>query len=237
MVLDRGSMLVHDFNMDPVNHRVRVAALRRERMHSRLLEAGLSVLGQIKDEAAVIDEVIRKADVSRGTFYNYFENADHLLKSIADETGTELMAVTTPIVLSRDDPAERISTGIRSWISLVGQHPHLAPFFRRAGLHILANERVRTDLPRDLAIGMKAGRFSVTELELAFVLVAGTVLAAINTMAIGPAPKTFGSKLAERVLMSLGVEASEAKLISRAKILTPKLAQESLIVRSQLVEP
>lgn len=234
-LLDRGPILGHVLTMDPVNHRVRVAALRRERMHSRLLEAGLSVLGQANDEAAVIDEVIRRADVSRGTFYNYFENADHLLRSIADETGTELMAVTTPIVLSRDDPAERISTGIRSWISLVGQHPHLAPFFRRAGLHILANERVRTDLPRDLILGMKTRRFTISDLELGFVLVAGTVLAAINTMAVGPAPRTYGSKLAERVLMSLGIEGSEARLISRAKITRAKLMQESLIVRSQLV--
>jgi AcrR family transcriptional regulator len=204
-------------------------------MRSRLLEAGLSVLGQTKDEAAVIDEVIRRAHVSRGTFYNYFENADHLLRSIADEAGTELMAVTTPIVLSRDDPAERISTGIRLWILLVGQHPHLAPFFRHAGLHVLANDRVRTDLPRDLVLGMQSRRFTIQDLELGFVLVAGTVLAAINTMAVGPAPRTYGSKLAERVLMSLGIEASEAKSISRATIMSPKLPQESLIVRSQFV--
>jgi AcrR family transcriptional regulator len=222
--------------MDHSNHRVRVGAFRRERMRSRLLEAGLSVLGQAEDKSVVIDEVIRRAKVSRGTFYNYFDNAEHLLRLIADEAGTELMAVTTPIVLSSDDPAERVSTGIRSWISLVEQYPNLAPFFRRAGLYILANERVRSDLPRDLALGMKAGRFTVEELELAFVLVAGTVLAAINTMAVGSAPKSYGSKLAERVLMSLGVEAKEAKFISRAKITKPKLQQDSLIVRAHLIE-
>jgi AcrR family transcriptional regulator len=228
-------MLVHDSTVDQVDHRVRVAALRRERMRSRLLEAGLSVLGQTEDEAAVIDEAIRRAKVSRGTFYNYFENADHLMRSIADEAGTELMAVTTPIVVLWEDPAERISTGIRAWISLVRQHPHLAPFFRRAGLHILANDRVRTDLPRDLVMGMKTRRFTIQDVELGFVLVAGTVLAAINTMAVGTTPRTYGSKLAERVLMSLGIEASEAKSISCAKIMRPKLPPESLIVRSQLV--
>jgi len=228
-------MRVHDTPVDQVNHRVRVAALRRERMRSRLLEAGLTVLGQAEDAAAVIDEVIRPAEVSRGTFYNYFDNADDLMRSVADEAGTELMAVTTPIVLSSDDPADRVSTGIRSWISLVEKYPTLASFFRRAGLYILANERVRSDLPRDLVLGMEADRFTVTELEIAFVLVAGTVLAAINTMAVGPAPKAYGSKLAERVLMSLGVDATEARSISRAKITKPKLRQDSLIVRSQLV--
>jgi TetR/AcrR family transcriptional regulator, ethionamide resistance regulator len=233
--VDAGASLMHDSAMGQVNHRVRVAALRRERMRSRLLEAGLSILGQADDEPAIIDEVISRAQVSRGTFYNYFDNADDLLRSIADEAGTELMAVTTPIVVAHDDPAERISTGVRAWISLVEQYPHLAPFFRRAGLYILENDRVRSDLPRDLLMGMKAGRFTIRELELGFVLVAGTVLAAINTMAVGPAPRTYGSKLAERVLMSLGVDAADAKIISRAKIARPKLQGDSLIVRSKSV--
>jgi hypothetical protein len=82
---------------------------------------------------------------------------------------------------------------------------------------------------------MKSKRFTIQDLELGFVLVAGTVLAAINTMAVGQAPRTYGSKLAERVLMSLGIEASEAKSISSATIAKPKLPQESLIVRSQLI--
>lgn len=206
--------------------------MRRERMRERLLEAALLVFGSEGADAGVIDEVIRQAGVSRGTFYNYFRNSDDLLKAVADEAGTELMAVTTPIVVSRDDPAERIATGVRSWISLVEQFPQLGPFFRRAGLYILANDRVRSDLPRDLVLGMKSGRFTIRELELGFVLVAGTVLAAINTMAVGPAPRNYGKKLAERVLMSLGVQPDEAFSISRGRIAKPSLPPDSLIVRA-----
>lgn len=204
-------------------------------MRSRLLEAALSVLGQSEDEVSVIDETIRRAGVSRGTFYNHFDNAEDLLRSVADEAGTELMAVTTPSVLESDDPAARVATGIRTWVALVEQHPVLAPFFRRAGLYILENDRVRSDLPRDLVLGMQGGRFTVEELELAFVLVAGTVLAAINTMAAGPPPTDYGSKLAERVLMSLGVESFDARAVSRAPITMPRLGPDSLIVRAQSV--
>lgn len=218
--------------MDQPDHRVRVAAARRDRMRTRLLESALSVFAQTQDEPAIVDEVIRRAKVSRGSFYNYFDNADALLKAVANEVGAELMAAVAPIVEARDDPGERVSAGIRSWISLVEQHSGLAAFFRRAGLYILANDRVRADLPRDLVAGMKSGRFTVQELELGFVLVAGTVLAAINSMAIGGAPRTYGSKLAERVLMSLGVDAAEARSISRLKLGRPRLPPESLIARS-----
>jgi AcrR family transcriptional regulator len=230
--MDLTAALVHCFGMDQPNHRVRVAALRRERMRSRLLEAALTVFGASEDETAAVEEVIRRAGVSRGTFYNYFNNADDLLRAVADEVGTELMQAVAPIVEARDDAAERIGAGVRSWISLVGLYPGLAGFFRRAGLYILSNERVRTDLPRDLMAGMNSRRFTIDELELGFVLVAGTVLAAINTLAIGKAPRTYGNKLAERVLMSLGVEPIEARQIARARLGKPQLAQESLIARA-----
>lgn len=192
----------------------------------------MSVFGQAEDHPAVVDEVIRKAEVSRGTFYNYFDNADALLKAAANQTGAELMAAVAPIVEAHDDPAERISAGVRSWISLVQQHPDLAAFFRRAGLYILQAEEVRTDLPRDLMLGMKLRRFTIRELELGFVLVAGTVLAAINTMAVGTAPRGYGSKLAERILLSLGIETAAARAISRLKIGKPVMPPETLIARA-----
>jgi AcrR family transcriptional regulator len=201
-------------------------------MRSRLLEAALSVFGEPDEVSAVVEEVIRRAEVSRGTFYNYFDNAEALLKTLANQVGTELMTAVAPIVEARDDAAERVSAGVRSWISLIEQYPHLAAFFRRAGLYILTAEQVRTDLPRDLVLGMQSKRFTIEELELGFVLVAGTVLAAINTLAIGQAPGSYGSKLAERILLSLGVELPEARSISRVRIAKSLLPPESLIASS-----
>ena len=231
--LDCGTALMQGLAMVETDHRVRVAAARRERMRTRLLEAALSVFGAADGESAVVDEVIRRAEVSRGTVYNYFDNADALLKVIADRVGTELMTAVAPIVEARDDPAERVSAGVRSWICLVEQYPHLAAFFRRAGLYILQAEQVRTDLPRDLMLGMKSGQFTIGELELGFVLVAGTVLAAINTMAVGEVPRRYGSKLAERILMSLGVDSRRALHISRMRIDAPQIPAEALIARAR----
>lgn len=209
-----------------------MAAERRERMRARLMEAALAAFGQEGEDTGTIDDVIRRAAVSRGTFYNYFSNADDLIRAVADQAGTALMQAVAPIVEARADPAERMGAGVRSWISMVEQYPFLANFFRRAGLYVLQNDQVRTDLPRDLAAGIKSGQFTVEELELGFVVVAGTVLAAINTMAVGEAPKTYGSKLAERVLLSLGVETEQAKAISLAEIGVPTVPPESLIARS-----
>lgn len=196
------------------------------------MEAALTVFGTEGAETGMIDDVIRQAEVSRGTFYNYFKNTDDLIRAVADEAGTELMQAVAPIVEAHADPAERMAAGVRSWISLIEQYPVLANFFRRAGLYILENEQLRADMPRDLIAGMKSGRFSLDELELGFVLVAGTVLAAINTLAMGGSPKDYASKLAERILLSLGVETTEARKISRIRIAPPALPATSLIARS-----
>lgn len=202
-------------------------------MRSRLMEAALLVFGQPAAEPAAIDHVIRKAGVSRGSFYNYFDSAEDLLKTTAIEAGNEIMRAVAPIVDAEEEPECRMAAGIRSWITLVERHPHLSAFFRRAGLYILEqNTQIRTDMPRDLAMGMESGRFSIVDMELGFVLVAGTVLAAINTLALGDPPPNYGSKLAQRVLMSLGVEAADAEAVAFKSISIATLPPTSIIVRA-----
>jgi AcrR family transcriptional regulator len=176
--------------------------------------------------------------VSRGTFYNYFRSNEALLKSVAIATGNELMLAVAPIVESRPDPAWRVSAGVRGWLTLTGENPHLAAFFRRAGLFILEQDSlVRVDLPRDLIAGMSSGRFTVDRLDLGFDIVAGTVLSAINTVATANPPAHHGQDVAGRILMALGVAEGEAESISRLDIAKAILPASSLIHQSrQLAE-
>jgi AcrR family transcriptional regulator len=202
-------------------------------MRARLLEAAMVVLGQRGVEASVIDDIAALAAVSRGTFYNYFRSNEELLQSLAIETGNEMMRAVAPVVESRPDPAWRVSAGVRGWLTLTGENPHLAAFFRRAGLYILEQDSlVRVDMPRDLALGMGSGRFTIDKLELGFDIVGGTVLSAINTIANGVAPPNHGSAVAQRILMGLGVPAGEAEAIACLDIEKATLSDNSLIIRS-----
>lgn len=215
------------------DHRVRVAANRRERTRGRLLEAALLVLGQRGVEASIIDEVTGLAGVSRGTFYNYFRSNEELLKSLAVQAGNEMMLAVAPIVESRNDPAWRVAAGVRSWLALIGENPHLAAFFQRAGLYVLEqNTLVRVDLPRDLIAGMSTGRFTIDRLEIGFDVVAGTVLSAINTLATGNARSGHAEAVAQRILMALGVAATEAQAIAGEAMDRALLPESSLILRS-----
>ena len=73
------------------DHRTRVAAERRARMHRKLVESALLVFAEKGVDASVIEDVIAAADVSRGTFYNYFRTNGELLAAAIQELGNELV--------------------------------------------------------------------------------------------------------------------------------------------------
>ena len=96
------------------DHRIRVGRERRERMRHRLLQSVLQVRsGKGGRNLAVIDDVIKDASVSRGTFYKYFDSLDQaeseLALQMADEMTTGIMSVYDVL----DDPVLRTATGFQ----------------------------------------------------------------------------------------------------------------------------
>lgn len=208
-------------------------------MRARLTVAAMVVFSERGVEASVIDDITTLAGVSRGTFYNYFQSNEEVLRAVAIAMGEELMQIVIPLVEAQDDPAERVATGVRSWLRLIGDNPQLARFFRRAGLYVLeADTQIRRDLPRDLIAGMQAGRFTIDKLELGFVLVSGTVLATINTLVQGPLFPNMEDEVAERILLSLGVDAEESRRIAHMPLARLTFGPDTLTMQAQaLVAP
>ena len=222
--------------MNPEDHRVRMAARRRERTRAKLMEAALLVFGERGAEAIVIDEVIQFAGVARGTFYNYFRGNEDLLSAVASEAGDEMMRIIDPVVRLNSDPAERVSYGIRLWLLLCRDYPHLGAFLRRAGAHVLShNSLVRDFLPRDLAAGIQSGRFRISDPRLAFDLVTGSVLAATSTLLTQDVAADYQDRLAASVMLALGIELEEARRIGGLPLNRAAAEPGSLIVRSGLL--
>lgn len=198
------------------------------------MAAALQVLGQRGVEASIIDEITTLAATSRGTFYNYFRSNEDLLRCVAIEAGNDMMKAVAPIVESRDDPAWRVAAGVRGWLAIIADNPHLAAFFQRAGLYVLEqNTMVRVDLPRDMIAGLESGRFNFESLELGFDIVAGTVLSAINTVATGNGGERHAAMVAERILMALGVDPVEARAITGEDIARAELPPDAVARRAQ----
>ena len=75
----------------------------------RLLDAGMRVFADRGFHAARVDDIVRSARTSHGTFYLYFTNKEDLLRALATECGLEMSALAEtlgPVTLDQDGYAE-----------------------------------------------------------------------------------------------------------------------------------
>ena len=99
---------------------------------AKLLDAGLLVLTERGYHAARVDDIVRVADMSHGTFYLYFANKEDLFRALATECATEMTALAatlgpvTPDAAGQDELARwlaqfvatyrRYGAVIRAWM-------------------------------------------------------------------------------------------------------------------------
>lgn len=221
--------------MTTLDHRTRTAALKRERMRLRLIESALLVFARKGIDAAVIEDVIELADVSRGTFYNYFKTNEDVMAAVLHELGNELLVLVDAVVTQREDPVERLACGVRMVLHTTRRYPEFAKFASRVGVDSIArNSPALLYLPRDLQGGIDEGRFALSNLMVGLDLVVGTTWAAIDAMANRPGmPADYPEEITYHVLLGLGVTKASARRLVNLPIQSVELPPDSLLSRTQ----
>jgi AcrR family transcriptional regulator len=64
---------------------------------SRLLDAGMQAFAEKGYQAARVDDIVRAARTSHGTFYLYFANKEDLLRALATECAQEMDALANQV--------------------------------------------------------------------------------------------------------------------------------------------
>lgn len=200
---------------ESADHRQRVAAERRERMRSRLLNSALRLVALKGVSSTSIDDVISAAKVSRGTFYKYFPSPEALIRELAVEVTNELIRIAEPVVRSHDDPAELVARGIRLVSRLAIHHPSLAGFLVRLGWPGEQGPNMLEFVRRDIEEGFRRERFSRMPMALALNIVSGAVLGATERMLKSDCVEDFSVQAAAAALRALGVDAAAADAIAR----------------------
>lgn len=225
--------------MTTLDHRTRVAAEKRERMRMRLIESALHVFAHKGADAAVIEDVIAMAEVSRGTFYNYFRTNEELLAAVVKELGNELLALVETVVIQCKDPAERLATGVRMALQTMQAHPLLAQFVARSGLAMAANNSLAmTYLPRDIQAAMDNGRFNLGSVQVGLVLVLGIAHAAVAAMTL-PAPLStslsadYAEEVTYHLLLGLGMTKAQARKLVSTPITPIEFPEQALLARTR----
>lgn len=216
--------------LDDPNHRSRVAALRREKMHGHLLETGLLLVSRQGAEGFSIDDVVKQAQVARGTFYKYFSNPADLVRAVALQLADEVRMAVNAQVRLQTDPALRAAMGMRGVLRLVRACPELGAFIIRAGWPVSEPSHAffNTVAP-NIDEGQASGRFRISHREIALSLIGGLTVGAIHSMLTQELPDDFPEGVAQTLLAGLGL--ADSAELARQPMWQPPFPQTGLLGR------
>jgi len=205
-------------------------------MRARLLASAMKLVAQNGPAATSIDDVISAADVSRGTFYKYFPSPDAMVRELAVEIANEMIQMAEPVVLSHDDPAERVSSGMRLVTRLAIDHPLAATFLVRLGWPDARGPNMLLDfVKRDLTEGIRQERFTRMPIELALNIVTGAVLGATHCMLEPGCDTDFAEQSAAAALRGLGVEPKTAERIAYSPLKPVEILSGGLLTQTSKI--
>ena len=199
-------------------------------MRARLFESALVLAASEGPEAVSIDDVIRVAKVSRGTFYKYFDAPRSLLQELAAEVSRAVIETMDPLVAPLDDVAERVAVGVRTALRLVRAHPILGDFMVRAGWPAMDRTHLFfVAVGGDIGKGIRQGRFAPMHADVGLNLLAGSMVGAMHSLNHSKVPRDFPEQTAAAVLRALGLPAREVRDLSTKALAMPSIPPESLL--------
>lgn len=99
------------------------ASPRAVRTRSALIAAGFELLVERPIDAIPIDDVVAKAGVAKGSFFNHFADKQAFADAIAADVRLELEALVAMANKGIANPVERIAGGMRVGAAFAIRHP------------------------------------------------------------------------------------------------------------------
>ncbi len=201
------------------NFRSRNAKLKREKMLGRLLAATMEVCADTQRRgAAVIDDVVRAAGVSRGAFYWYFDSLDEAIETLGRRLADDISAETYELFHEASAPADPVlGAAIGGQVMLTRAAMDRVWSNYMSNIHILLDDsRFVKAVRRNLELGREQGRFQFESPTVALDFQIGAVMGAIRRCAGDkPPPLSEMVEINVLILRGLGLEVAAAREIAR----------------------
>ncbi|ARS50019.1 TetR/AcrR family transcriptional regulator [Pseudomonas sp. KHPS1] len=192
---------------------------RLNQAQRRIHQAALRLFAEKGVMQLNISDLAEEAGVARGTIYNNVETMEQLFEQVASQLSSEMHQRIALSFTDVEDPAERLSKGVRLFIRRAHDEPHWGAFLNRFALsNASMREMLYSQVTIDLLQGLQTGRYQIRQETLASVisLIAGATLGAIFMVREGI--KTWrdaGTEAVELLLRALGIPAEEALRLAR----------------------
>jgi AcrR family transcriptional regulator len=204
---------VTDLSDAPVNRLER----RKQRTRAALIMAARAFIAEGKVNVPVL-EITQAADVGMGSFYNHFDSKEQLFEAAVAEVLDSHGALLDHLTSSIDDPAETFACSFRLTGRLFRRRPQESQILLANGMTLLSSDLgLAPRALRDIEAGVRAGRFTVEDPELALSVAGGALLGLGNLLRNQPHrdDEAAADAVTEGVLRLFGLPADEAHEICR----------------------
>ncbi len=158
----------------------------------------------------MIDDVVRHAGVSRGTFYKYFSSMGQAVAELGLELADEMTAGIASVYDVLEDPVLRTATGFQMFLCRAMIEPAWGALIAHIGL--LSGDNLFTSkIQDDIRLGLSTGDYAVPSVEAATDLLMGAKIEAIRRIMAGGRDTSYIRTVAAMVLRSFGVSPSKAE--------------------------
>ena len=203
---------MHDSPEKGVDHRKTVAARRRAEMERHLFLVALELLTEKIPSEISINDVIRQANVSRGTFYSYFDSLDQVFLALLTKLAEDMAPAVDRLMVGIPDGATRIAKVIRFILHFGRRAPVCGKLMMQSGWPIVQSAPTFLgNLQRDVELAMAQGRFDKIHGSVAANLIIGPTRGGMQAMVLGPTIPDYPEQLTLRILLSLGMDRAAAE--------------------------
>ncbi|WP_040785169.1 TetR/AcrR family transcriptional regulator [Nocardia pneumoniae] len=188
---------------------------RKARTRAALLSAAQSFIAAGKLNAPIL-EITQAADVGMGSFYNHFQSREDLFRAAVEEALDQHGAVLDTLMEGMDDPARIFAQSFRLTGRMHRRNPILSKVLLNNGIALTASDRgLAPRARRDIEAAARAGRFHVSDPELAMTIVAGAALCLGQLLHDQPErdDAAASDQVTEDLLRMFGIPADEAREI------------------------
>lgn len=214
-----------------VNLEARAAAAenRKAQTRERLLDAAIVVIGDKGPDASSVEDFVAAADVSRGTFYNYFPTMEDLLRAVRRKLTDALMAVLDAHLPSSIPASSRLATRLHSHFALVSHDPAWGWVVMRLDTTRLGRTpAMEESFDRMYREGVAAGEFRPADPLAVRSLTFGTSRMVQRDILLGLATPEHKERVVALLLVTFGLTPEDAERISRESALRAAQIQDQV---------